>query len=270
MQTTLPGFYESLIDASVETLKLWAPKDGSPYYGCFSGGKDSCVIKEIAKMAGVPIDWHYNVTTIDPPELIYFMREYHPDVKWERPKRNFFAELAARGYPTRRTRWCCEEYKEARSPKGSLVVLGVRAAESPKRAAAWQTFTRHTRTGGHAVLPILHWKDDDVWRFIRERGLPYCKLYDEGWKRLGCIGCPVSNVTVRRREFARWPGYERAWRRAFSRLWDKRAGTMQRNGNPWSGSANFDSSDEMFDWWVSDEPLPGNNDECQGQLEFWA
>lgn len=277
-QATLPGFYERLVDTSVETLRHYGPRgriptpNNNPYYGCFSGGKDSCVIKELAEMAGVAIDWHYNVTTIDPPELIYFMREHHPDVIWERNKRgrNFFAALVAKGFPTRRFRWCCSEFKEGNLPAGRRVVFGIRAVESPRRAANWQLFTRHRKTGDYVVNPILHWRDDDVWRFIHERNLPYCTLYDEGWKRLGCIGCPMSGRVGRRRDFARWPGYERAWRRAFSQLWDRRAGTMQRNGNPWSGSALFGSSDEMFDWWVNDEPLPGTSEECQGQLEFWA
>ncbi len=76
-----------------------------PYYGCFSGGKDSVVIKALADMAGVPINWHYNVTTIDPPELVKFIREYHPDVTFEITGKHFFKEILNRKtLPTRRVR----------------------------------------------------------------------------------------------------------------------------------------------------------------------
>ncbi len=279
MQQTFPGWHQALIEASVETLRMYEPKD-APYYGCFSGGKDSVVIKEVARLAGVAIDWHYNVTTIDPPELVYFIRDKHPDVTFNRPPGNFFSLILKRGFPTRRRRWCCETFKESKSPKGARLVMGIRAAESPRRAANWQTLTPihgTSRSGGsatdgrpkeYAVLPILHWHDDDVWAFIRERELPYCSLYDEGWKRLGCIGCPMSGPKGRARDFARWPRYEMLWRRAFKRLWEKRANTKQRDGREWFGSARFDNWEAMWDWWNGDGPLPA--EECQGGLELWG
>lgn len=106
------------VERAIELLRMYQPKD-RPYYGCFSGGKDSCVIKEIARLAGTseypgaPVNaiWHYNVTTIDPPELCRFIKREHPDVSWEVPKVNFFDRAVVIGFPTRRLRWCCEEYK---------------------------------------------------------------------------------------------------------------------------------------------------------------
>ena len=78
-----------LVQRSVALLQANAPSDGAPYYGCFSGGKDSVVIKELARMAGVPVEWHYNVI-IDPPELMRFIKQRHPDVKWLRCKHGPF------------------------------------------------------------------------------------------------------------------------------------------------------------------------------------
>jgi len=265
-QKTFPGFHQALIQASLETLRQYAPKDGVPYWGCFSGGKDSIVIKELARMAKVPVEWHYSVTTIDPPELVHFIRREHGDVSFDRPPENFFTVALRRGFPTRVARWCCEEFKESKSPPGRVMILGVRAAESPRRAANWSTLTYHRRSKTHAVLPILHWRDDDVWRFIRENGLPYCSLYDEGWKRLGCVGCPMARA--RARDFARWPGYEKQWRRLFQRIWEKRAGTKQRDGREWFGTARFDNWEQMWEWWKLESPLP--KEECQGTLELWS
>ena len=135
------------------------------------------------------------------------------------------------------------------------VLLGVRAAESASRKAKWKLLTRWKRGDGWALNPILAWTDEDVWDFTRAHGLPYCCLYDEGFKRLGCIGCPMAREG-RRMQFARWPRYERLWRKAAAALWTRRAGTRQKDGREWFGSAHFDGPDEMFEWWLSDKSLP--------------
>jgi len=268
-------------ESAITYLRDFCPKD--KYYGCFSGGKDSVVIKRLAEIAEVPIEWHYNVTTIDPPELIYFMKRHHPDVVWERPKHGpFFQRMEKKGFPTRRCRWCCEEYKESVAPRGSHMVLGVRAAESSARAKRWGPATVHRRTNAIAVSPIVYWEDVDVWDFIREEKLPYCRLYDEGFDRLGCIGCPMARESGRKKEFARWPGYERLWMRSFMRIWERRTGTTQRDGRIWFGDAYFTRWEEMWDWWLEDRALPKKDDGqimlefsehatgCQGHLDAWA
>lgn len=259
---------EELTAKAIKTLRTFEPED-RPYWGCFSGGKDSIVIKEIARLAGVRVDWYYNQTTIDPPELLRYMRQYHPDVKWLKPEMNFFKMMVKRGFPTRRNRWCCQEYKEGRNTEGQFLILGVRAAESSRRRATWKTITYHRVTKTNAVAPIVAWTDADVWAFIRGGGLPYCSLYDEGFKRLGCIGCPMAGADGRKREFARWPGYERAWKRAFRKIWEKRAGKPQRDGREWFGSARFDSWEDMWKWWLNDTPLPADKNDCQGMLDLW-
>ena len=128
MNERLPGldFAADLVE-SIECLRANAPADGRPYYGCFSGGKDSVALKHVARMAGVAVDWHYNVTTIDPPELVRFIQRAHPDVKWLRsPHGPFFRRAAeVKGFPTRRTRWCCAEYKECHTaPPGAADAYG--------------------------------------------------------------------------------------------------------------------------------------------------
>lgn len=74
------------------------------------------------------------------------------------------------------------------------------------------------RTRKTLVNPIIDWTDDDVWDYIRDRQLPYCSLYDEGFKRLGCIGCPLAGTKAMERDFARWPKYKELYIRAFDRM----------------------------------------------------
>jgi len=263
-QTTFPGWHEALIEASIETLRHYEPKD-VPYWGCFSGGKDSIVIKELARMAGVAVEWYYNVTTIDPPELTAFIKRQHPDVVRLKPPETFVQRVVVNGLPTRRVRWCCKEFKETQSGKGRRIILGVRAAESPRRAANWQTFTYHRYTKEYAVLPILYWKDSDVWQFIREQGMPYCKLYDEGIKRLGCVSCPMSRK-ARLRDFARYPAMAKQIKAGFVAWWDQH----ERESIETRMTRAFATAEEAWQWWLSDDPMPGGDDDCQGTLEFWS
>lgn len=247
------------IQSAIDLLRCHEPESG--YYGCFSGGKDSVALKHLATLAGVEVSWVYNSTTFDPPELVRFIDEFHKDVVWNPPARgNFFRRMVEKGViPTRRVRWCCDEYKERRSPKGSVLLMGIRAEESPARAQ-WKEVDIHTRTGRDVVLPLLHWDSEFLWEFIRKEKIPYCSLYDEGFHRLGCVGCPLASRDARRREFARWPGFERKWKTAFQRIWKKRAGTQQNNGREWFGSACFGSWEEMWDWWNLNLYFPGESE----------
>ena len=68
------------------------------------------------------------------------------------------------------------------------------------------------------VNPIIDWSTDEVWEFIKEYDIPYCKLYDEGYKRLGCIGCPMGTNESRIKDFERYPKYKQAYIRAFDKM----------------------------------------------------
>lgn len=254
------------VERAIELLRMYQPKD-RPYYGCFSGGKDSCVIKEIARLGEINVVWHYNVTTIDPPELCRFIKKFHPDVVWEKPKEPFFKMAITNGYPLRNRRWCCRELKEAKTPIGEVMIFGVRSAESVARAKRWKEVSAHTATMAYVISPILTWLDFEVWWFIKTRNIPYCKLYDQGMKRLGCVGCP--NDTHRVQNFERWPHYKRAWMKLFENIWNKRSGKKQRDGRDWFGDRHFDTWQEMWEWWLYETPLP-KDDECQGLTEYFS
>jgi phosphoadenosine phosphosulfate reductase len=229
------------------------------YYLCDSYGKDSCVILRLAQMSGVKFVAHHNITTLDPPELVHFGMKQHPDTVRHRPKMAMLTRLGNEKttIPTRQARWCCEEYKEHAT--GFVNVFGLRAAES-RRRRSWRLWTPHKSTGDWSLNPILFWTDEDVWKFIRQEDVPYCSLYDEGFTRLGCIGCPMG--AHRDREFTRWPGYERNWRRAVSRFWERMHNAKREDGKDYYWH-KFTSPDHLWSWWMEEMPKEEEENDCQ-------
>jgi phosphoadenosine phosphosulfate reductase len=175
-------------------------------------------------------------------------------VAWERPKVPFLLRLPIKGFPTRRARWCCEEMKEG-GGSGRMVVTGIRWAESNKRATRMMVERCNGDPTKTYLHPIIDWKSEDVWEFIRSRNPPYCRLYDEGWTRIGCMFCPMQSARDKRRAADRYPVFERAFRRAFHRMWESRGDRPS--------FARWKDADDCFDWWLSNEPLPGEDeDQC--------
>lgn len=266
------------VKTAVERVKIaWGfhhnmNPDGRPMLLAFSGGKDSICLFFVCKRAseelGIPMEkmFHvqYNITTVDPPELVQFIRELkktYPFIVLKHPKKNMWQLIEKEMFPpTQKARYCCEELKESASARGEYTLTGVRRAESPKRANREEIEIR--RKGSRAVYlgdnveeereirycmktesyicnPIIDWSDEDVWKFIKHENLPYCKLYDEGFSRLGCIGCPMASKRERERQFARWPGYEKCYKRAFQRMVE----THHRY--------EWKTGEEVFDWWMN-------------------
>lgn len=240
---------------SVQFLKDHEPPEG--YYLAFSGGKDSICIKEIADMAGVKYDAHMSVTTIDPPELIYFVRKNYPDVHWEHPEIPFLRRLEVKGFPQRHRRWCCEEYKE-RGGSGRRVVTGIRAAESAKRAGRRAVETCYKDNSKTYFNAIIGWSDDDVWEFIEERKLEYCSLYDEGFHRLGCLLCPMA-TKWRVIEAKRYPRMVKAFIRSFEKLYENKKANPKPDGT--CSVDRWANGEEMFWWWLGENRMSEDPDQ---------
>lgn len=102
------------------------------------------------------------------------------------------------------------------------------------------------RTNKTLVNPIIDWTDQDVWEFIRHYGVPYCSLYDEGFLRLGCVGCPLGGFRSMKKEFARWPHFKKFYIRAFDDMLVARREAGLKINELW------ENGDAVFRWWTGE------------------
>lgn len=258
-----------------------------PLLICYSGGKDSDVLVELADMSGIEYEVQHSRTTVDAPETVYHIREVfsrlkakgvschivNPTYKGERismwsliPKKQM--------PPTRLVRYCCKVLKET-GGKGRAIATGVRRNESTARRSRTfannfsrarpaaldfedaaslfedaenaiehdDNFIRSCRMRGKTSFqPIVEWLDDDVWQFIDEQDIEANPLYADGFKRVGCIGCPFASPMERKREFDRWPKYRDAYLRAFAKMLDHR----RESGL----DTQWNTPEEVYEWWM--------------------
>lgn len=302
------------VKKSIERLRLYEPPEG--YYLAFSGGKDSVTTKALMDMAGVKYDATYRVTSVDPPELVRFIKDVHPDVTREVPRYSETTKhVKLRGKPItmwnliplkqipplRQQRYCCEKLKES-GGEGRLTVTGVRWAESVNRKKNQGAVVIHgdfkkeeldgqvglfddeeldlevNERHGSLVLtadntenrrlvehcfrhrkttvnPIIEWTDEDVWEFIHAEHIPYCSLYEEGYKRLGCIGCPMASTERRTMDFERWPKYKHHYLLAFERMLQVRRERRKQDPSvPMFRAGGVDLKEptpmDVFNWWM--------------------
>lgn len=247
-----------------EKLALRLDADNG-FYNTFSGGKDSQCLYHLVKIGSVKHKTHMNLTSIDPPEVIRFVKTQYPDVELIKPKISIY-EMAKKKHllPTKKIRWCCAEFKE-KGGAGKVTLIGVRKEESARRSKrgeisiskkikgeyvnkTFDQWSEHEEkmvacVGGKdkiLVSPIIYWTARDVWEFLNVNGIPHCELYDEGYTRIGCICCPMSGTRQKVKEIKRWPHVKRNWIKTIQYLKDNGYTCMQ------------DESEEThFRWWIS-------------------
>lgn len=256
--------------------------DSRGYAVCSSEGKDSRVLGHLFRRSGVKHFYFHSITGIDPPELVYFQRRnfqaYHDAgySAYDSIYRKSIWRLMEQKLipPMRQFRYCCAELKERRSPvtEGCLLSFGVRKLESVSRAHNRDELeiVAHGRRGKNLLFsfdndgnrrtfevcyakcekrlnPLAYWPDEWIWEYSRDVKLEQCALYAEGFSRLGCIGCPMARTEIQKMEFRRWPGFERLWRGAFDRMFQRRVEL---------GKSNLHSSgQEWFEHWLSGDAL---------------
>lgn len=271
---------------AIQYLRSFEP-ESEPYYLCYSGGKDSDCIRILASLAGVKHDIVHNLTTVDAPETVRYVKSI-PDVVINYPKLSMWQLIVKKKIPpTRLMRYCCKELKE-HGGKGRMKITGVRWAESDNRRknndvvkiigkpattkktaekmgleyiqsekggivlnddnAETRRFVEHCyRTTSAMVNPIVDWTDTDVWEFLHHYGCASNPLYQCGESRVGCIGCPLQGFNGMKEDFARYPKYRDNYVRAFNRMLQARADAGQDN-------RDWKTGEDVMTWWVGDDP----------------
>lgn len=278
----LMGEAHDRVQTAIDRLRNFEPPEG--YHLAFSGGKDSQCIYHLAKQAGVKFDAHYAVTSVDPPELVRFIKQQYPDVHFDIPHDKngkpvtMWSLIASHMMPpTRIMRYCCAQLKET-AGQGRLVVTGVRWSESARRKKERHLIDSGKKEGQYTnydnedtrkmveqcyikrrttLNPIIDWSEKDVWEYLNDVAkVPHCELYDHGFTRLGCIGCPMKSPKAMLADFERWPKYRENYLRAFVPMLEN----AKKHGTRW------ETVDDVMRWWIERD----NNvkiDENQMEIE---
>jgi len=227
--------FGDVAERAVERLREFEPAEG--YYLAYSGGKDSDVLLHLARQSGVRFDAHHHLTTCDPPELVRHVKT-QADVTIERPAETMWQLIRRKGMPPRRNvRFCCEVLKEG-GGRARLVLTGVRWGESNRRSQRRMVESCLRDRSKRYLHPIIDWSTDEIWRYIRGEKIPYCRLYDEGFSRLGCVLCPMA--TDVERQMQRWPALALAWERAIKATWDPAKPALRV----------FADAEQYWQWWL--------------------
>jgi phosphoadenosine phosphosulfate reductase len=245
----------------------------------YSGGKDSDVLLDIAIKSGVKFDVQHNHTTADAPQTVYHIREVFARLesqgittKINYPKISMWDLIVHKGMPpTRLMRYCCSYLKE-RVFEGQHIMTGIRWHESTPRKGRGLHETlnkdkekrivyydenddqhkltdvcyKHHRV---ATNPIIDWSDEEIWDYIKDYEIPMNPLYSQGYKRVGCIGCPMAGKGVIK-EFRDFPKYKQMYIRAFDRMIEKRRKAEKYVDEYWV------DGESVFKWWVNPKYNP--------------
>jgi len=245
VELTLDG-ERNKVDEAIVDLRRMQPLGG--YCLKFSGGKDSQAIYHLSKMAGVEFRAQYDVTTVDPPELIEFIRENYADVVFNYPETTMWKLIPKKRIPpTRVIRYCCDVFKEKGCPNMNMILTGVRWKESRRRGKRHKVEICQAYKKKTFLHPVISWEESDVWEFLNGIRSKHCCLYDEGWSRIGCVGCPMANSEVRERELNRYPKIRDAYWRAFGRMLEE---IKREKAYAFEEFTKWKSPDDVMEWWL--------------------
>lgn len=282
---------------AIDILQTFAGDD--PYQLGYSGGKDSDVILHLAKKAGVAFRAVHDLTTVDAPETIYYIRS-KKEVKINYPETSMWELIVKKKTPpTRLLRYCCVAFKE-QSGKGKKVITGVRKVESRSRKEnqGVVTFTKPDKqmlrnvddenfainnNGGIMVLnyensethrmvencyrtsktlvnPIIDWDDEFLWWYIRRECIQINPGYNNGMPGgRKRIGCIGCPMSGK----GRWKDFELhpEYKWAYIRAFARMLEYRRRCGN--KEVARWNNAQGVFDWWMEDQNVNG-----QIEIEF--
>lgn len=200
---------------------------GRPVLISFSGGKDSTVVSHLVMTAlGRSDVLHiFADTTIELPDTYRYIKEFqrkHPLTPFviNRSPLDFFDTAKKIGPPSRILRWCCSTHKTTPLAKlisgispsyGVLTFDGIRSLESARRAKYPRISNQHKIEREILARPILNWTDFQVWMYLLYHGLSFNYAYRKGFRRVGCLHCPLNSNWSQRIIDNRYPQHARRW-----------------------------------------------------------
>lgn len=183
MKRKKPSGFDERLNHSIELLKKaeslairYDSENG--YYLAFSSGKDSQALYHVAQMAGVKFQANMNFTSVDPPQVIRFVREHYPDVITHAPEKSIY-QLAVEHQllPSRNIRWCCADFKEY-AGAGKVCLIGIRASESARRAKRHEVEVSSKKFSGD-LEQFFEWQKTEL---ERREGILLRRMKREGKK----------------------------------------------------------------------------------------
>lgn len=102
------------------------------------------------------------------------------------------------------------------------------------------------QNGSTLINPIYNWTTTDIWEYIHNEHLCMNPLYECGYDRVGCIGCPLANYRTRIKEFSDYPQYKQAYIKSFDKM------LAVRRERRLSDRGEWNSGKEVFNWWIEE------------------
>ena len=153
-------------DVVLKALPLALKYDEKGFFVGFSGGKDSQALYHMMRLCDVPMHVYFSPTSLDPPEVIRFIRKYYPEVEFVKIHENIYDVFKQmKVLPTMKIRWCCAHFKE-RGGKGKVVCTGVRKAESVRRSKRNEIEVSGRKFSGH-MDEFEDWQEKRIRRKMK-------------------------------------------------------------------------------------------------------
>lgn len=212
------GFKQTIAELQEEVRELYLA-DSIPWVIGYSGGKDSTAVLQLVwnalqelptEQRQKPVHVISTDTLVENPIVAAWVNQSLITMREAAERENmpmfphrltpevvdsFWVNLIGKGYPAPRPkfRWCTERLKInpsnafitniVRESGETILVLGIRKAESSARAAAMKRHERHRtrdRLSPNASLPnslvyspVEDWSNDDVWLYLMQEKNPW-------------------------------------------------------------------------------------------------
>lgn len=239
--------YSEKIQATIKRIQIASNmlyRYGGQFTVSFSGGKDSQVMLHLFERAGVPYHAVYNVTTIDHPANVNFIRKHYPQVEFVHPKLNFWQIVRKKKLlPIRGKRFCCKFLKEYYG--NGIVALGVRREESTKRKKYKLIEKDYTNRVKLHFYPIIDWLEWEIWQYIEDNRLPVNPCYDFR-RRVGCMVCPFAPTKELIMVFNEFPNLKK---KMLSTIHELRINTN------YASRYKDKTDEEILEWWMSKKSI---------------